>query len=438
MSVYIWAGIFSVLELIKYLLCLIIVFGIPIYKKKWVIPTWISLSLVICVLYFSIYDYHGIFFILPNLCVLMLLIAFDKKKRLKGILYIILSWIIIDSFTEIVTLILSVISGNDVYLSNSTTIDQFVEKYIVIAFLVLYHLIVNVLIRKKVSYALYPYQWVIIILCFVGMLMIVVPLELIASGESARVDTVDYIVMAICVMLMLFLFIIIMIWQSYVLRKNMKMKEREIGYQSMLKSQSEYFDRLLKNDTEMRRLRHDMRAHIAALREMATRSGDEKILEYISGMEEKTNATNTKRYTGNNAVDAVINELVSQMEENGVNFKFDGIINIREDIKDFDLCTIFYNILKNAMEASMKVEGAERNVTVKVKNIGDKVGISVSNDTVIKELPETGVLYSTYTTKEDSANHGFGTVNVKEVVSKYNGIYENELIDGRFVADIII
>lgn len=438
MSGYIWAGFFSLLELIKYLLCLIIVFNIPIYKKKKAIPIWITASLIICLFYYSIYSDKGLFLALPDLCTLLLLFFFEKKTRLKGILYVILSWVIIDTFSEIVTLILSAISGNKEFLTVSTSIDLFVEKYIVIAFLVLYHLIVNVLIRKKVTYALYPYQWAIIILCFIGMLMIVVPLEVIARGDSEKVDSIDYITMAICAMLMLFLFIIIMIWQSYVLRKNMKMKEREIGYQSMLKSQSEYFDRLLKNDTEMRRLRHDMRAHIAALREMATRSGDEKILEYISGMEEKTNATNTKRYTGNNAVDAVINELVSQMEENGVSFKFDGIINIREDIKDFDLCTIFYNILKNAFEASMKVEGAEKNVTVKVKNIGDKVGISVSNDTVIKELPETGVLYSTYTTKEDNANHGFGTVNVKEVVSKYNGIYENELIDGRFVADIII
>ena len=436
MSGYLWAGFFTLLEIIKYLLCLIIIFNIPLYKKKLIIPIWILLSLIICLSYYSIFNYNGLFLLLPDLCALLLIFAFEKKQKIKGILYIILSWVIMDTLSEIVTLVLSAISGNKEYLSFSTSLNLFVEKYIVIAFLVIYHLIINVLIRKKVSYSLYPYQWVIIILSFIGTLMIVTTLELIVGGD--KVDAVDYITMSICAMLMLFLFIIIMIWQSYVLRKNMKMKEREMGYQSMLKSQSEYFDRLLKNDTEMRRLRHDMRAHIAALREMATRSGDEKILEYISGMEEKTNATNTKRYTGNNAVDAVINELVSQMEENGVNFKFDGIINIREDIKDFDLCTIFYNILKNAMEASMKVEGAERNVTVKVKNIGDKVGISVSNDTVIKELPETGVLYSTYTTKEDSANHGFGTVNVKEVVSKYNGIYENELIDGRFVADIII
>ena len=214
------------------------------------------------------------------------------------------------------------------------------------------------------------------------------------------------------------------------------MKEREISYQYMLRSQSEYFDSLMKNDAEMRKLRHDMRAHITALQELATENKDDKVLEYLSGMEVKTNLTNTKRYTGNNAVDAVINELTRQMDENGIEFNFDGIINVREEIKDFDLCTIFYNILMNAIEGCMAVEGADKKtISVKVKNIGDKLGISIENETILEKIPETGILV---TTKEDKVNHGFGTMNVKEVVSKYDGIYDNAVVDGKFVADIII
>ena len=111
------------------------------------------------------------------------------------------------------------------------------------------------------------------------------------------------------------------------------------------------------------------------------------------------------------------------------------MLRTREDIKDFDLCTIFYNTLQNAIEACEKVEGTKKLISVKVKNIGDKLGISVVNDTILKKLPDSGVLY---TTKSDKVNHGLGTKNVKEVVNRYEGIYDNSIENGRFVVDIII
>ena len=56
-------------------------------------------------------------------------------------------------------------------------------------------------------------------------------------------------------------------------------------------------------------------------------------------------------------------------------------------------------------------------------------------DTILKKLPDSGVLY---TTKSDKVNHGLGTKNVKEVVNRYEGIYDNSIEDGRFMVDIII
>ena len=432
MSLYILPAIYSLLDILKYLLCLIIVFGVHIYKKKIVIPVWIIISLLLCIGYFGLYGFVD-FYILPNVCALLLIFCFEKRYKLKGILYIILSWLIMDSLSELVKLLLSVISGHHDFLLGIISINAITEKLIVLFVLVLYHIIVNMLIRKKVSYSFLPYQWGVIFVSFVGILMIVPTLERIARG--VQVESSTYITMCISAMLMLFLFIIVMIWQSYVMRKNMTMRENELNYQYMIKSQSDYFDNLMKNDEEMRKLRHDMRAHITALKELAGTDNDSEMMEYLSRMEEKTNATKTKRYTGNKAVDAVINELTHQMDANGIEFKFDGMFRTREDIKDFDLCTIFYNTLQNAIEACEKVEGTKKLISVKVKNIGDKLGISVVNDTILKKLPDSGVLY---TTKSDKVNHGLGTKNVKEVVNRYEGIYDNSIEDGRFVVDIII
>lgn len=433
MSLYILPAIYSLLDILKYLLCLIIVFNVPIRKKGIVIPIWTIVSFSICLTYFVINGSGGYYYILHNACVILLLFWFEKQYKKKGILYIIFSWFIMDALSELVKLLLSVISGHNDYLLGLISVNEIIVTLIVLVILVLYHVVVDVLIRKRVSYSFYPYQWGIICVSFIGILMIVPTLENIASG--VRVESSTYIIMCISAMLMLFLFIIVMIWQSYVMRKNMIMRENELNYQYMIKSQSDYFDNLMKNDEEMRKLRHDMRAHITALKELAGTDKDSEMMEYLSRMEEKTNATQTKRYTGNKAVDAVINELTHQMDTDGIEFKFDGLFRTREDIKDFDLCTIFYNTLQNAIEACEKVEGTKKLISVKVKNIGDKLGISVVNDTILKKLPDSGVLY---TTKSDKVNHGLGTKNVKEVVNRYEGIYDNSIENGRFVVDIII
>ena len=88
-------------------------------------------------------------------------------------------------------------------------------------------------------------------------------------------------------MLVLFLFVGVMLWQSYIVKKNLSMKEREIRYQYVVKSQAAYFEGLLKDYTEIRKFRHDLKAHVMALVELATDSKDQKILDYLTSMDAK-------------------------------------------------------------------------------------------------------------------------------------------------------
>ena len=433
MNVYIWAAVYSLFELLKYFLCLKVVFNIPIYKKKISVPIWLTLSLAVCMAYFSIYYFQGIFLLLPIICFAFVFFMIEKKYKIRGLLYMVLSWIVIDCLSELVSQIIAIISGRNDYLLASFSVNNLIEKIIVLIILVFYHIIVNVVIRKRVSYHFYPAQWLIILLSFCGLLMVVPNLEMIVKGEP--VDPQTYIVMCISMMLLLFMFLVVMVWQSHIMTKYLKMQEKEMSYQYMIKSQSEYFDNLIKNDRETRKFRHDMRAHISALREFAYESDDARMLEYLSDMEEKSNSMKAKRYTGNMAVDAIINELKHQKDEKGICFVFDGMLKAGEEVSDFELCTIFYNIIQNAIEGCLKVDNPLRSIRVKVKNIGDKIGISVDNDTILDEIPEDGKLK---TSKEDSVNHGLGTQNVRDVVEKHDGFYVNDIVDGRFVVDIII
>ena len=137
MSVYIWASIYILIELLKYYLCLDVVFNIPIYKRKITVPIWLAASFVICILYFSFYQYEGIFYLLPVLCFAAIFFAIENKNKLKGILFMILSWIVIDSLSELMSQLIAVISGRNDYLLIGFTVNQFIEKFVVLFILVL-------------------------------------------------------------------------------------------------------------------------------------------------------------------------------------------------------------------------------------------------------------------------------------------------------------
>lgn len=433
MNSYLWATAYSLLDILRYLLCVIVILGIPIYKKNISIPIWIIVSITLCLLCYSFFNPEGFFYLMPNICALLLIFIMEKKNKFICFLYIIVSWVIMDISYEIILHLVSILSSQKDYVIDVVSLQALLARIILLFVPFIYHIVVNICIRKKANYSLYPLQWVVLLISSIGVLIIVPSLDRIICGKP--VGEREYLSMIISMFALLFLFISVMIWQSYVMRKNVSLKKKEIGYQYMLESQSKHFDDLIKNDNELRKFRHDMRAHITALREYANENHDEKILEYLSRMEEKANSTKAKRYTGNKTVDAVINDQVHQMEEKGIDFDFEGICGVREEIRDFDLCTVFYNLLKNAIEACEQVDSSKKRITVKVKCIGDKLGISIGNDTVLKEIPSDGILH---TTKKDKINHGLGTRSVKEVVTRYDGVYANNIIDGRFVADVII
>ncbi|MCR5213516.1 MAG: GHKL domain-containing protein [Eubacterium sp.] len=332
-------------------------------------------------------------------------------------------------FEQVATIMDGSYNGAGMYESTHSIVSRMIG--LLIPFI--YHIIVNILIKKKSNFSLYPWQLVVIIIFGIGILIIVPPINAMARGNT--ISNKFYIVMGAAFIIMHIIFVAIIFWQGYVMRKNETLKRKENSYKYMLETQEKYFEELLKNYNEIRKIRHDIRGHIVALREYANENADDKILQYLSDMEEKTNSLVAYKYVGNNAVDSVINDQVQQMKNIGIKFEFDGFCNVREDIKEFDLCTIFYNLIRNSMEACEKIDAKDKVIYVKVKNIGDKLGIYIKNETILKEIPSTGILV---TTKKDKINHGLGTVSVRDVVSRYDGVYVNRIENGHFIANVVI
>ena len=432
MKEYVWLVEYSLLDLLKYYMFLRLVFDIRI-KKDVMMPVWMFASIICCLVYYNVCGFDRYFYIMPNICSLFLIALVHKKSRLKSVLFIVLSWIILDTFSETIRLGIFSLTGNGKILYGTAIGNTLVPKCMVLIIPFFYHVVVNIILKKKIEYSFFSYQWGLILISFLGCFIIISSLK--DSYIEKNLDRYELVETSLFMIIFFFLFVMVMVWQSYVMKRSMAMKENESKYIYMLKAQEKYFEELRRRDEDIRKFRHDTRAHMAVVRKYIEQNKYEQILKFLSDIENQIGVNEKRRYTGNVAVDAVIYDQIRIMAEKNIEFSFDGVSCIREEISDFDLCTIFYNIIRNAVDGCEKVEFGCRHIDVKIKNIGEKLGIIVENNTVLKMLSEDGVIS---TSKDDKQKHGLEMKSVKAVINKYNGVYSNSIKDGKYVVNIVI
>lgn len=236
--------------------------------------------------------------------------------------------------------------------------------------------------------------------------------------------------------MIVFLFILMNVWYQSAFKRAQNYQKQARKYECYMQQQEEHIKSLIRQDENMRRFRHDFHAHMTALKAYVGEIQEVQLQKYIDDMCEGSALGSLQDYTGVAALDAVIGELMQQAGQ-AVKLKWEGVISNQERIELFDLCTIFFNLLANAIEACEKQnEDEKKYIFVKVYCYEEKIYLDVKNpileNTTVKNahLPET--------TKESKEKHGFGLRNVKETVKKNDGHMEIRIEDGWFEVEILI
>jgi len=102
-------------------------------------------------------------------------------------------------------------------------------------------------------------------------------------------------------------------------------------------------------------------------------------------------------------------------------------------INNADLCVVFGNCLKNAVEDCGRMPRGEDFITVKAQLDGDMLGITVDNS-FSGEIRKDGDLF--LSGKREGA--GIGIASVRAVAKKYGGLTKFEARDGVFQASVLL
>ncbi len=249
-----------------------------------------------------------------------------------------------------------------------------------------------------------------------------------ANIRVGKVYAKGFIITIFELALYLIVFILFYIFSKTTIEKT-KLTERN----NILEIQKSYTESLQSYIKYSSKARHDFKHSVHVMSRLADEGNLSALKDYIAQYENSLTVTAPVRICKSDALNALFNHYRQQAIENNVDINWRIDLPDKSRILDVDLCSIFGNILENAIDGCCTVEEGKRyfNLTSEIK--GDCLYI-VSTNNYGKPLIMDGEEFSS--TKHQGK--GIGLYSMKSITDVYDGIFEAGNNDGEFFVNIVM
>lgn len=236
--------------------------------------------------------------------------------------------------------------------------------------------------------------------------------------------TVSAVGMTFCTIMVLYLY-------EKQAEQSAQLRRRE-QYERHLKSQVKHLDEILLKQEELRRVRHDMNNQLVAIQGYFHESDIAGGEAYIASLLQNLQTPSSRIRTGNSAVDAILSTKKALAESKGITVDMEVQISNRLPLEPVDVCVIFGNALDNAIEACDRITEGEKKISLVLVQREGKLLCRITNTAL------SGITNVHITSKKDKENHGFGLVNLRESLEKYDCEPVMDYNDGLFSMKFIV
>lgn len=199
--------------------------------------------------------------------------------------------------------------------------------------------------------------------------------------------------------------------------------------------EKEYYDAQVKYMNEVRSIRHDIQAHMLVLQYYLETEKYDKAKDYLKEMQAHQNFKREVCLdTGNDLINAIVMDRIARSEKKIV-FSCSGLFPEIAPIEDYDICTLFSNMISNACEACEKLSSQSPEIRMEMEE--KEQGFFVALQNPIEWSVDIGSLGKT-TSKQDKTAHGYGIKNMIGVVKKHNGKIEFYVTEQSFRVEILL
>jgi len=133
------------------------------------------------------------------------------------------------------------------------------------------------------------------------------------------------------------------------------------------------------------------------------------------------------KYCDNAIVNAVICDKEKRCMKLGVDLDIDLLIPAQISVEPLHVCSIFSNLLDNAIDAVTEIEQSKRKIELCGAINGSYMCIKVKNPTT-----------KDYAYRKRRKGHGYGSIILLDIARKYNGTYTGNYDNGIYTAAIAV
>lgn len=416
----------DILYLLKILLLCDLVFMFHKRNKKCIIIFSTAIMLIVS-LGLHIYDNAIVSFVTNTiaLCIFICLIYNEKIYELiiSGIWILFLTSMLDLLFTQLSNVLLNLTDYN----------NESVEELIASAISLFFILCIGTVYKKKYNVGIKNIGFLklfLFTLLAVADAFVIMSLGTILLDEYRGSHKALFIILFFITIIGIFIQLVAVI--LLIISRDTYKEKQEIT-KKYLNEQTSHYKYLEQREKDTKKFRHDIKSHMQVLSALARNKKYFEFDEYMAEINIRIDNFGSHITVNNGIVDAIINRYYSEALNKGIDISITGMFPNTCRISPYDLCTIFSNLLSNAIEAAEKT--VEKKISMECRYTEDNIVVITKNTFEDKgQFRHSKIV----TTKENIEYHGFGIENIKESVEHNNGMLDIEIKDTTFSITIML
>ncbi len=206
---------------------------------------------------------------------------------------------------------------------------------------------------------------------------------------------------------------------------------------TQLENQVIFQAKQVKKDDEINKrnesIRHDIKLHFQLIYDFLKSGHSQNAVSYMEDLGIVRNVNFQEIHTGNLALDATVNAKLSEAKDKSITTQI--ICQVPSDLKmkEADICSLFGNLLDNAIEGCECSKQAEQSINIILQYKLNRLNCYMQN-TARDDIIIEGDSFKS--NKDNKDEHGIGIYNIKNIVLKYNGICEMSCKNNLFTTSI--
>lgn len=276
--------------------------------------------------------------------------------------------------------------------------------------------------KKESVYFRKKYETIVLFMCIVLIAMLLFFWINHATGKYTEIVNLSFLILSAGTVL--FLMYTLFITTEKIERQQqleLIQLQNRVLKQSLSETQNAY--------AHWQKQIHDYKNTVICLSSMLTESDNSAVKAFLEQEMEQMNKESHLINTGNSMMDAILNLKYIEAERRHIFFSIQGCIKENFQIPEIDVGRILGNLLDNAIEGACHSD-TKAYVEVVLESSRERLIIEVNNSSTSEKIDFRE------SSKENTKLHGIGLQSIREIVRKYEGIFEIEQLGNRVTARV--